>query len=120
MLDAALGTLVVVEDADRTVLDAHVLQLDVALRVSLLSECSGNEIEAINRGVAGCRRRETALALAVTAGQLHGENGTDHHHALGIDPFAQQLAQTDIKLETLDGEIGSAILVGRIVDRSVG
>ena len=100
---------------DVRVLDANVVQSNVPLRPGLFGERTGDEVELIGGCVVVTLRR-TALTLGLTAGQLHGQNGADHHHALGIDPLAQQLGQTDIKLETLNRKIGSAIPVGRIVD----
>src|SRR4029078_8416462 len=45
MLDAALGTMIVVEDANRTVLDADVVQSDVSLRPGLFCGRPCAEVE---------------------------------------------------------------------------
>src|SRR4029078_10655715 len=65
MLDAALGTLIVVEDANRTILDADVVQSDVSLRPGLFGERTGDEVELIGGGVVVTLRRKTALTLGL-------------------------------------------------------
>ncbi len=100
MLDAPLGALLVIDDVDRTVLDAHVLEPDVALRLVVIS-CGGlGEMLAL-AGIAPLGGRRV-LAETQRKDRAYQDD------ALGIDLAAEQLAEGKIELEPANGDIGGA------------
>src|SRR3990172_10080445 len=106
MLDATLGALLVIDNPNRPILDAAVVQPDVALRAALSRERAGYEMKAVSRGVRASPRCEAALPLGATIVQPHRQHRADHHHTIGVDPLAQHLGESHIKLEARDGKIG--------------
>ena len=97
MLDAALGALLVIDDGDRAILDVHVLELDVALRLILLSRRFGDVRTVVSR----------LGAIGVLA-ETQGQHRTHQHDLLGINLAAEQLAEGKIELKPANGEIGGA------------
>ena len=113
MLDAALGALVVIDDLDRAVLDLHVLQPDVALRL-VVAGVSLDHMLALLAGIASLGGRRIVLAETEPKHRAH------QHDALGIDLTAQQLAEIEIEHEPVDGEVGGAGARLRVGDGRVG
>ncbi len=98
MLDASFRAFVVIGDEDRAVLDAHVLQLHVAL--GLIAGWLGHP----HSGLLALRGRVGAVVGAKTDRQ----HRTLQHHALGLHLPGQKSGQVEIEHEPRHREIGGA------------
>ena len=119
LLDAPLGAVLVVDDADRAVLDPHVVQHDVAARGGEGGACGYHPKRRF--GVLPRARTRIALPLhaAILMLEAHGEHRPLHDHALGIDLAAEHLAEAHIEREPRHFEIGPGAVL-RIDDLHIG
>ena len=119
LLDAPLGAVLVIDDADRAILDLYVVQHDVAPRGGEGST-SGNHPE---RRLGVLLGSSTGIALLLHAAGLRleadGEHRALHDHALGVDLTAEHLAEAHVKREPRHFQIGAGPVL-RIDDLDIG
>ena len=92
VLHAAHGSLLVIEDVHRAILDADIPELDVAARLV---------VRLFGLGLSGLRflRRLDAIAEADREHRLH------QNHAMSVDLPAQQLAEAEIEHQPTDRKV---------------
>ena len=118
VLDAPLGACVraVIDDDDGAVLDAHVLEMDIAALIGRLAGHLGFGKADLVRLLVRAAPAQGSCFVAET----HGEHGMLQDHAPGIDPAAEQVGEIEIERELRHREVGRAGTRRGVGDLGVG